>query len=142
MGRKTFDSIGKPLPDRVNIVVSREQDLELPGVTVVSSKEAAIASAEKYAELCKTDEVIIIGGEQIFGMFFDKVSCIYLTEIDINVSGDAVFNFDFVGWSIKEEKFFPKSKYDEYPSVFRKYERTRPFVARRAPYEARAEMSV
>ena len=73
MGRKTYESIGRPLPGRRNIVVSRQQ-LELPGVDVVDSLEAAY-------ELTEADDVFIIGGGQVYFQAVDQADRIYATEV-------------------------------------------------------------
>ena len=62
MGRKTFDSLGRPLPGRSNIVISRQADLSIPGVQVVDSIEQALTLARHQAELDAVDEIMIIGG--------------------------------------------------------------------------------
>lgn len=89
MGRKTFDSIiaflGKPLPGRQNIVVTRDTEWQYEGVTVVHSLEEAFEKAEE------TDEVFIIGGEQIYSQALPFTDRIYLTRIDDAKEGDAFF---------------------------------------------------
>lgn len=85
MGRRTFESIGRPLPGRHNIVISR-QKLELPeGVSLVSSPEEALAVA------AKADEVMIIGGGEIYRQFMPYASRMYLTMIALEVDGDTRF---------------------------------------------------
>lgn len=82
MGRKTFESIGRPLPYRQNIVVSR-QDIEYEGVLVVHSLAHAYAEAE--------NEVAVIGGAEIYALALDDVDVIYATEIDMVSGGDVHF---------------------------------------------------
>jgi dihydrofolate reductase len=84
MGRKTWDSIGKPLVDRRNIVVSRNAALQIPGVEVVTSIEEAIALARQT-----DDEPRVIGGAEIYRRTLPLATRIYLTEIDREVEGDA-----------------------------------------------------
>lgn len=92
MGRKTFDSVGKPLPNRRNIVVTR-QDITIPGCEVVKSIDAAIA-------LCKGEtEVFIGGGAEIYREAMDKTDKIYLTIVHKMFEADTFFpEIDFSQW--------------------------------------------
>lgn len=86
MGRKTWESIGRPLPGRRNIVVSRNPYLELTGAEVAGSLDAALNS------LNEVPRVFVIGGEQLFMQAFPKADRLYITEIDMNVDdGDTFF---------------------------------------------------
>lgn len=85
MGRKTFDSIGKPLPNRRNIVITRSNTLEIPGAEVVHTIEQALA-------LCTAEkEVFIVGGAEIYKQAMDKTDKIYLTTVHARYEGDAYF---------------------------------------------------
>jgi dihydrofolate reductase len=84
MGRKTFDSIGRPLPGRVNIVVSRNPSLSIPGAIVVPSLEEAIAKT-------KGEKAYVIGGSEIFAQALPLAAHIDLTQIDAEVEGDVFF---------------------------------------------------
>jgi dihydrofolate reductase len=85
MGRKTFDSMGKPLPNRRNIVITRNADLKIEGAEVTTSLDDALA-------LCKTEEeVFIIGGAEIYKEALDKTDRIYLTTVHQGFEGDAYF---------------------------------------------------
>lgn len=85
MGRKTFDSIGKPLPNRRNIVITRSNTLEIPGAEVVHTIEQAL-------ELCTAEkEVFIVGGAEIYKQAMDKTDKIYLTTVHARYEGDAYF---------------------------------------------------
>ena len=87
MGRKTWESIGRPLPGRRNIVVSRNPDLQLTGAEVASSLGDALQ------RLSNLERVFVIGGEQLFTQAFDLADRLYITEIDIAVDGgDTFFN--------------------------------------------------
>lgn len=92
MGRKTFESIGKrALPGRLNIVISRRQNYEVPpGVALFSKVEEAIAFAKKE---CKHwgEEIFICGGGEIYQQTLSVVNKIYLTEVDITISDGEVF---------------------------------------------------
>jgi dihydrofolate reductase len=85
MGRKTWESIGRPLPGRRNVVVSRNANLELTGAEVVNSLDAALATLNEFPR------VFVIGGEQLFTQAFPKVDRLYITEIDIDVGGGDTF---------------------------------------------------
>ncbi len=93
MGRKTFDSIGRPLPGRTNIVITRQIDLSLPGCVVVASLPAAIAAAGDV------DEAMIIGGAEIYRQALPMADHLYLTRVHASVVGDAVFpTLDATQW--------------------------------------------
>ncbi|QNM98159.1 type 3 dihydrofolate reductase [Chitinimonas koreensis] len=85
MGRKTYDSIGRPLPGRHNIVVTRNADWRADGVTVVHSIDAALAAAGDAAE------VFLIGGATLYAEALPRADRLYLTEIDAEFQGDAFF---------------------------------------------------
>lgn len=80
MGRKTFESIGKPLPGRENIVLSR-QKLTIPGVTVIND----------ISEINTDKEIFLIGGAQLYTLFLEKCSELFLTVVHRNVEGDVFF---------------------------------------------------
>jgi len=85
MGRKTYESIGKPLPGRTSVVVTRNENYAVPGVLVVNSLPAAIKA-------CSDDEeIFVIGGAEIYRQAITLADRIYLTEIDAEFSGDAHF---------------------------------------------------
>ena len=85
MGRKTYESIGVPLPNRLNIVMTRNPK-KLEGVKEVTNKERALEIASSYS-----NEVFIIGGEKIYEEFLPLATKMYLTKIDIKTKGDAFF---------------------------------------------------
>ncbi|HKU36852.1 MAG TPA: dihydrofolate reductase [Polyangiales bacterium] len=100
MGRATFDSIGKPLPKRRNIVVSRQPGLSIEGADVVSSLEQAIALARS-----EDDAPRVIGGGQIYAEALPLATRIYLTELDAEVDGDRWFpELDLRQWQISERR--------------------------------------
>jgi dihydrofolate reductase len=91
MGRKTWDSLPrKPLPGRVNIVISRTL-AEAPGALVRRDLDEALEAAEAAALADGADEICIIGGAQIYAAVLARASCIYLTEVDLAPQGDSRF---------------------------------------------------
>ena len=86
MGRSTFESIGRPLPGRLNIVITRNTSYKVEGVTVVHSIEEAIEAANNHHE-----EVMIIGGEQIFKEVLPYADLLYITLIEHEFEGDTFF---------------------------------------------------
>lgn len=103
MGRKTFDSIGRALPNRRNIVISRQSGIEFPGVEVCNSLEQAMM-------LCKNeDEVFIIGGSQIFEQALSISDTLYLTQIHHNFDSDTFFP------EINPEHWLETEKIDHHP---------------------------
>lgn len=91
MGRNTYESIGRPLPGRTNIVISRQESYAPNGVKVVSSLEAAIEMAESIALIDGAAEAMVIGGGQIYAQALEKADRLYLTEVDAEIEGDAWF---------------------------------------------------
>ncbi len=93
MGRKTFDSIGKPLPGRTTVVVTRDKSLKIEGCVIAHSLQDAIAA-------CKDDnEVFIVGGADIYAQSLQLADTLYITEIQQEVAGDAHFpEFDRSEW--------------------------------------------
>jgi dihydrofolate reductase len=95
MGRKTFESIGKPLPERTTIVVTRQQDYAPEGVLVAHSVDEALAMAQGE------EEVFVAGGEEIFRQTLDRADRLYVTELQRNFHGDTFFpEFDESAWRI------------------------------------------
>jgi dihydrofolate reductase len=85
MGRKTFESIGRPLPGRRNIIITRDKNYQADGIEVVFSPDEAIKAVEGV------EEVMIIGGGHIYETFLPRADRLYLTFIDLNVEGDTCF---------------------------------------------------
>lgn len=99
MGRKTFESIGKPLPRRTNIVVTRDPAWRHPGVQVAHDIPSALALAYEDAHRTGADEISVIGGGELFQALMPQAQRIYLTEVHGHFQGDAVFDLDLaLGW--------------------------------------------
>lgn len=98
MGRKTFDSLGgKPLPNRLNIVISRNPQTDTDSVVWAASLEAAIDTARAQ----NPDEIMVIGGAQIYALALKLADRLYLTEVETRVQGDAHFP-DITQWHAKQ----------------------------------------
>ena len=106
MGRKTFESIGRPLPGRPNIVITRQAGWQPEGVTVCNSLEQASAYATSLLVDLGVNEVMIIGGGDIYRQALPLVKRLYLTKVHAVVAGDAYFpEFDQRDWKqISEER--------------------------------------
>ena len=125
MGRKNYDSLDekfKPLPNRTNIVVTRQKQFNAPGCSVVNSIEKALEIAKTNNE----PEAFVIGGAEIYSLALQRADKIYLTEIHATVQGDTFFpDFDKTVW--KETERRPHSKDDKhiYTFDFVTYQRSR-----------------
>ena len=91
MGRKTFDSLRKPLPGRTNIVITRDKDWSHEGVKVVHSLQDAISLAEDVALINGNDELMVIGGAEIYRQALPQADRLYLTRVYQSFKGDAFF---------------------------------------------------
>jgi len=101
MGRKTWDSLGRPLPGRLNIVVTRQADLKLEGAEVFTSLEAAVERAEQWATEQGASEVMLIGGAQLYAQGLAQADRLYLTRVALSPEGDAWFpEFDQARWQL------------------------------------------
>lgn len=113
MGRRTFQSIGRPLPGRRNLVISRDPAWSAEGVEVCGSLESALAA------VVGCDEVMIIGGGQLYAQALVLADCLYLTHIDLTVAGDTRFPpYEQLGWQcVASEAHAPDEK-NPYPYRF------------------------
>lgn len=119
MGRLTWESIGRPLPGRPNIVVTRNADYSAAGATVVNSLEAAIAAARQYT----TNEIMVIGGAEIYRQALPLADRVYLTRVHVDVEdGDASFLLPAADWVLTWQQFHAAAK-DQPACTFRVYAR-------------------
>jgi dihydrofolate reductase len=117
MGRKTFDSIGKPLPNRVNIIISRN-DQYIEGVTVKGSIESAIEFAKEQG----ANELVIGGGEEIYKLALPMVSRMYITKVHTEVDGDTFFpEFDEGEWEQVISKDFTQNEGNDHGFEYCEY---------------------
>lgn len=120
MGRKSLDSLGKPLQGRTNIVVTRNKDWQHEGVQVAHSVEEAIALAKKTG----AKEIFILGGAQIFKESMPLADRIYLTRIHHQFNGDAYFPEIQDGkWVMVKKRFCPADEKNKYDHTFQVWER-------------------
>ena len=99
MGRKTWDSLGRPLPGRLNLVVSRQPGLQLEDAEVFADLGTAIARAEQWAREQGVAELMLIGGGQLYAQALPLAQRLYLTRIDAEPAGDAFFPpFEEADW--------------------------------------------
>lgn len=119
MGRKTYESIGKPLPKRTNIVVSRKKDWFEEGILIVGSLKEAIKFAKKMDE-----EIFIIGGGNIYEQTIDLADKLEVTQVKANLEADVFFpKIDEKIWQKTEEILHEKDEKNEYDFAFQTWER-------------------
>jgi dihydrofolate reductase len=111
MGRKTFESIGKPLPGRTTIIVTRQEDYQAEGCIVVNSLEEAIAKGKEL----DSDQVSIVGGAEIYKQVLPYVDTLYLTEVHHAFDGDTFFP------ELKQEEWQEVSSESHQPDEKNKY---------------------
>ena len=112
MGRKTYESIGRPLPGRLNIVISRDSSLSIEGVTTVTNIEQA------KQVVGDVDELMIIGGGSIYESCLTDADCLYLTFIDADIDGDTQFPEWGEGWKLSHQEEHAKDDKNAYSMRF------------------------
>ena len=113
MGRRTWDSIGKPLPGRHNIVITRQPSLALDGATVVDSLDAALRAAGAVPEVC------VIGGAEIFRLALPAATTVELTAVEADVGGDTFLPaLDAADWVETSRESHPADARHAYPFTF------------------------
>jgi len=124
MGRKTFQSIGKPLPGRDNIVISRDASFSAAGTTVATSLDAAIAAAQVAAAASGAQEIMVIGGSDIFRQALPLADRIYLTRVAATPAGDTFFPaLDPLQWKRVGQSEIPANEADRIRATACVYER-------------------
>jgi dihydrofolate reductase len=124
MGRRTFESIGRALPGRTNIVISRNPELPAEGVSLVASLDEALERAGEIARREAVDEFVVIGGAQIYGLAIPKADRLYVTEVHARVSGDtALPDIAWERWRETAREPHPATTPDQYGYSFVVYER-------------------
>ena len=114
MGRKTYESIGKPLPGRTTVIVTRDLHYKAEGCIVVNSIEQAIETARAGGDT----EAMVTGGAEIYQLALAKADCIYLTRVEGNFEADTFFNFDPEQWEVKEKRDYKADEKNNYSCSF------------------------
>ena len=117
MGRRTYDSVGAPLPNRRNMVVTRNPDYRPPGIRAFPSLDGALLAADD-------DEVFVVGGAEIYRLAFRRAARLYLTVVHAAVDGDTFFPaFAMDDWRLDEDLRYPSDERHAYSCSFRLYTR-------------------
>jgi dihydrofolate reductase len=128
MGRKTWDSLPsprRPLPGRLNVVLSRQPEFEAAGAVVCDNFAEALEMAREQAAEDGQDEVCVIGGADLFALALPRAKRIYLTEVEGEPEGDLLMPaLDEAGWREVSREACPAGPDDEYATVFRWLERS------------------
>ena len=115
MGRKTYESIGRPLPGRTSIIITRQSDFQAEGCLIAHSLDEAIALAQARGEL----EVFVIGGAEIYAQALPIADRMYLTLVDAMPEADAFFpDFHEIFWQQAEERFCAADEKNQYDMRF------------------------
>lgn len=125
MGRRTYESIGRPLPGRTSIVVTRDTTFQAPGCIIVHSLDDALAAAEQDTRTRNTDEAMIIGGAGIFNELLPRADRMYLTVVHATFGGDTFFpGFDETQWRITHAHKTPADDANAFAMTLHVLERT------------------
>jgi dihydrofolate reductase len=124
MGRKQFETFAKPLPGRPHIVVTRQRDYAPEGVTVVHTLDDALAAANRLASDAGVDEIMVIGGGDIYAQAILRADRLYISHVDLEPEGDVRFPaIDGAIWNVVAEPDMPRSDKDGATYSIRIYER-------------------
>jgi dihydrofolate reductase len=122
MGRKTFETLARPLPERTNVVITRQIGFDAPGAVIAASLDEALAGARQAGET----EVFVIGGAEIFRIAIPIADRLYLTQIEGDVPGDTYFpEYDHSQWRLIEQFDRPPDEKNVLPMTFLRYDRLR-----------------
>ena len=120
MGRKSYEALGKPLPNRTNIVITRQTDYKPEGTIVVSSPEEALETAVEYNK----EEIFIIGGGNIYQTMLSLANRVYLTRIHTEVEGDAYFpELPAYEWELTQAERHEADEKHKYAFTFQTWDR-------------------
>jgi len=120
MGRKTYQSIGQPLPGRTMIILTRNRDFRAQGCHVVHSLESAFDFAASRGE----EEVFVIGGSSVFRQALPRADKLYLTRVHARVEADTYFpEFDLSAWELISETHYDAGAGNDYPFTIKYYQR-------------------
>lgn len=120
MGRRNYDSIGRPLPKRTNIILTRNRNFSAEGCLIAHDPKQALRLAGD------APEVMVIGGEDIFKLYLPRADRLYLTWVDADIEGDTYFpRFDPQQWTVVEEHRQQPGEDTPYPLVYQTLDRRR-----------------
>ena len=127
MGRKTYEGIGRPLPGRLNIVVTRDKAWRAEGIEVTHSLDDAIALAKVRGRcIAGADEICVVGGGEIYAQALPLADRLHLTHVLASVDGDAHFPpIDPSTWQVVSAEDFPAGEKDSHATRYTVYERRR-----------------
>ena len=118
MGRKTFESIGRPLPGRRNIIITRNKNYAVEGCDIFHSIDDALNALKDEVE------VMIIGGATLYAQTIERASRLYLTEVDVDIAGDVFFSSpDSTKWQLVSEQKCPIDQKNQYAYCFQVWEK-------------------
>lgn len=125
-GRKTYESIGRLLPDRAHVIMTKDKKYAVKGARIAHSKEEALELAKEEADQLHTDEIMVIGGAKVYEEFLPEADRIYLTIVDAQPEGDAFFpEFDEAKWREISREHHPRDERHAYSFDFVTYERAK-----------------
>ena len=124
MGRKTYESIGRPLPGRDNIVITRDARFAAEGIFVVQSVDEAFTKATELAMARGVNDIVIAGGGDIYTQTIDRATHLSITEVDLSPEGDAFFpEINRSAWQETSREIHPAGPDDEAAFAFVRYVR-------------------
>ncbi|HAT87524.1 dihydrofolate reductase [Cohaesibacter gelatinilyticus] len=124
MGRRTFESIGRPLPGRANVVITRDETFSAKGILIASSIENAMEICEQDADVKGVDEIAVIGGGSIYKALWDRADRLYVTHVHAEPEGDTfVPDIDEQVWKQISKDETMQGERDSAPMTFAIYER-------------------
>ncbi|HRH57111.1 MAG TPA: dihydrofolate reductase [Chitinophagales bacterium] len=114
LGRKTFESIGKPLPNRTSLIISRNFECEFENCFVFKTiNDAIIFAAQKNQQ-----EIFVVGGGEIYKQTMPLANTIHLTIVHTAIEGDTHFEYDDSNWKVLHSEFIPKDEKNEFDSTY------------------------
>jgi dihydrofolate reductase len=124
MGRHTFESIGKALPGRTNIVLSRDFSVPAPGAQLATSFDAALGAARSDAKKRGVNEIMVIGGSDIFERTMPIATRLEITHVYASPEGDRFFpDIDPAEWQLRSRKEYPAGPHDDHAFATATYDR-------------------
>ncbi len=114
LGRKTFESIGKPLPNRTSLIISRKYECDLENCFVFKTINEAIVFAAQQNQ----EEVFVIGGGEIYRQTLPMANKIYLTLVHTEIDGDTFFDYDESNWKVKHKQIILQDEKNEFDSTY------------------------